>query len=223
MRSPIARFALLVILVLGGVVVAYQLGLVDWLREGTVHERVLALRGRWWTPLAVLGLFVLTGCLPLPATAVVLVAGAVYGALWGWLLGWIGCMLGAAGGYTVARLLGRDFVAGILGAARWAKLDDLMDQHGFWPMVRARWMMPLSVVSYGGGLSGMKSVPFLLSSIVGMTIPIGLYAYVGHLLISTPGSNPTRMLRNAGLIVLTMLALSLLAPALRWWRRRRGS
>jgi len=218
--SPAVRFALLVALAVVGLGVAYQLGLVDWLGEGSLEERVLGLRGRWWTPLAILGLFVVAGCMPIPATAPVLIAGAVYGPWRGWLLSWFGCMLAALVGHALARALGRDFVTRILGPERSAKLDRLMGQHGFWAMVRARFMAPLAVVNYAGALAGMRSLPFLLSSIVGMTIPIGIYTYVGHLLITATGRDQARTLRDAGLIVLSLLAMSLVAPAIRWWRSR---
>jgi uncharacterized membrane protein YdjX (TVP38/TMEM64 family) len=220
MRSPLARFVLLVALVAAGLIAAYQLGLVDWLREGSVQERVLALRGQWWTPLALFGLIVLAGFLPLPTTAAVLVAGAVYGPLRGWLLNWIACMAAAAVGYALARVLGRDFVARILGPERWARLDGMMNQHGFWAMARARLMLPLSVVNYGAGVSGMRALPFLGSSILGMTLPIGVYTYVGHLLLTATTAESTRALRNGALIVIALLAMSMTGPAMRWWRRR---
>jgi len=223
MRSPVLRFASLVVLVTVGLIVSYQLGLVDWLREGSVADRVLALRGHWWTPLALVGLFVITACLPLPATVVVLISGAVYGPWRGWLLSLFGLVFGAGIGYSLARVLGRDFAAKLIGAQRWAKLDSVMQEHGFWAMVRARWMMPLSVVNYGGGIGGMRALPFLLSSIVGMAIPSAIYSYVGHLLIVAPGSDPARTLGIAAAIVFAMLAVSMAGPALRFLRRRRAS
>jgi uncharacterized membrane protein YdjX (TVP38/TMEM64 family) len=220
MRSPALRFLLLVALVAVGLVVAQQLGLVGWLRAGSLGERIVSLRDQWWTPLALLGLFALTGCLPLPATAVVLASGAVYGTWHGALLNWFGCMLGAVAGYAAARALGRDFVAGVLGAERWGKLDRLMTQHGFWAMARARLMLPLAVVNYGGALAGMRTGPYLLSSMLGMTLPIVLYSYIGHLLVGAVGSDGARLLRNAAIAVAGLLLASLAAPAVRWWRRR---
>jgi len=222
MRSPALRFAIFVLVVAVGLALSYELGLVDWLREGSVAERVVALRGHWWTPLALVGLMVIAGCLPLPTTAVVLVVGAVYGTWRGWGLNLLGCVLGAAAGYGLARALGRDFAAKVLGPKRWAKLDGLMQEHGFWAMVRARWMLPLAVVNYGGGIGGMKTLPFLLSSTLGMSIPIAIYTYVGNLLITAPSTNATATLGKAAAVVLAMLALSLAAPAVRYWRRRQA-
>jgi uncharacterized membrane protein YdjX (TVP38/TMEM64 family) len=222
MRSPALRFALLVLLVGAGLIVSYRLGIVDWLRGGSLEERILSLRDQWWTPLALLGLFVVTGCLPLPATAVVLVAGAVYGPWHGSLFNWLGCLVGAAAGYAAARFLGRDFVAGVLGAERWRKLDRLMSEHGFWAMARARLMLPLAVVNYGGGLGGMRCGPFLASSMLGMTLPLVLYTWIGHLLVGAVAGDAPRLVRNATLAVGAVLLMSLVAPTLRWWRRRGG-
>jgi len=222
MRSPVVRFVALLVLVAAGLGIAYQLGLIDWLRHGSLNERVLSLRGQWWAPWALLGLFVVTGCLPLPATAVVLVAGAVYGPWRGWAFNWLGCLAGATAGYWLARALGRDLITKILGPERSAKLNSIIAQHGFWAMARARLMVPLAVASYGGGLSGMPPLPYLAASMVGMTLPLGLYTYVGHLLLTTAGTDPARMLGKVGLIVLAVVAMSLLQPALSWWRRRRA-
>jgi uncharacterized membrane protein YdjX (TVP38/TMEM64 family) len=223
MRSPAVRFAVLVLLVGAGLAAAYHFGLIDWLRQGSVAERVTALRGPWWTPLALIGLCTLAGCLPLPTTAVVLIGGAVYGPWRGWALNLFGCVFGAFAGYGLARALGRDFAIRILGPKRWAKLDGLMQEHGFWAMVRARWMLPLAVVDYGAGIGGMKALPFLLSSIVGMAIPVAIYTYVGHLLLVAPGANPARTLAKAAALVLALLAVSLAGPAWRWLRRLRAA
>lgn len=221
MRSPALRFAALVLLVTLGLGAAYYFGVVDWLREGSVAERVLALRGRWWTPLALIGLCALAGCLPLPTTAVVLIGGAVYGPWRGWALNLVACVLGAGAGYALARVLGRDFAERILGPKRWAKLDGLMQEHGFWAMARARWMLPLAVVNYGAGIGGMKTLPFLLSSVVGMAIPIAIYTYVGHLLIIAPTTDAASTLGKAAAIILALLAMSLAGPLWRVWRKRR--
>jgi len=222
MRSPAVRFALFVGFVAAGLFAAHRLGLVELLTDGGLQARIAGLRDHWWTPLALLGLFVVTGCVPLPATAVVLTGGAVYGPVFGSGLNWLGCMLAALAGFLLARALGRDFVVKILGARRSASLEGLVAQHGFWTMVRARMMTPLAVANYGGGLGGMRVAPFLLSSMLGMTLPIAMYSYVGHLLATaTGGGDSTRMLRNVSLAVLAMLAMSMVGPILRWWRRRR--
>jgi len=221
MRSPIARFALLVAFVAIGLVAVYQLGLLDWLRDGTLQERVLSLRDHWWTPLAVIGLFVLSGCLPLPSTAVVLTAGAVYGPVQGWGLNVLGLVIGSVAGFGVARGLGHGFVVRILGPERWERVDGLMTEHGFWAMVRARWMLPLAVVSYGGGLAGMRVLPYTLSTVIGVMVPAALYTYVGHLLVSAAGADATRTITIAGSIVFAILLLSLIGPVLRFWQRRR--
>lgn len=223
MRSPALRFATLVFLVVIGLVLAYKLGLVEWLQEGALAERVLALRGKWWTPLALVGLLVLAGSLPLPATAAVLISGAVYGPWRGWMLSLLGCLLASLGGYLLSRALGRDFAVRILGPKRWSALDGLMQEHGFWAMVRARWMLPLLVPNYAAGIGGMKALPFMLSSLVGMAVPTALYSRVGHLLLAAPSTDPARTLSKAAAIVLAMLVVSMAGPALRYWRRRRSA
>jgi uncharacterized membrane protein YdjX (TVP38/TMEM64 family) len=226
MRSPAVRFAALVLFVCAGLAAAYHFGLIDWLRQGSVADRVMALRDPWWTPLALIGLCTLAGCLPLPTTAVVLIGGAVYGPWRGWALNLLGCVCGAVAGYALARALGRDFAIRILGPKRWAKLDGLMQEHGFWTMVRARWMLPLAVVDYGAGIGGMKVLPFLVSSVVGMAFPVAIYTYVGHLLLVAPNANPAKTLAKAAALVLALLAMSLAAPGWRFvkgWRAARRS
>ncbi len=149
MRSHAVRFGLLIGLVVAGVVVAHQAGIVEWLRAHSLPELMHELRAQWWAPLAILGFCLAAGSLPLPVTPVVLVAGAVYGPARGWLIIFIGCLAGSAVGYLLARALGRDLVERLLGPERWDRLDKLIADHGLYAMVRARWMLPLVAVKPG--------------------------------------------------------------------------
>ncbi len=219
MRAPLARIALFAGLVGGGLIVAWWAGAFDWLRDRPLGELVAALRGRWWTPLAIAGLATVCGCLPLPLTPIVLAGGAIFGPLLGWCLNMAGAMVGCAAGYQLARALGRDAVERLLGAERWRRLDRLVADHGMFAMIRSRFFLPLTAPNFVAAVTGMEFAPFLLSSFLGMALPIAVYTYVGHLLIRTAGADPTHTLRNAALVVLAMLAITLLPAAWRRWRR----
>ncbi len=51
-------------------------------------------------------------------------------------------------------------------------------------------------------------------------MPLAIFTYVGHLLITTAATDATHTLRNATLLVLAILALSLLPALVRRLRRR---
>jgi uncharacterized membrane protein YdjX (TVP38/TMEM64 family) len=68
----------------------------------------------------------------------------------------------------------------------------------------------------------MRCGPFLASSMLGMTLPLVLYTWIGHLLVGAVAGDAPRLVRNATLAVGAVLLMSLVAPTLRWWRRRGG-
>ncbi len=222
MRSPALKFVLLIAIVGGGIAVAWKLGLVEWLAGSSPGEIIAVLRGQWWTPFALLGLCFAIGCLPLPVTPVVLSGGAIFGWLPGSVLNVAGCLLGACAGYVLSRGLGREMIGRWIGPEREKRLDRLVADHGIFAMIRARWMLPLVAVNFAGGLSGMKLGPFVLSSLIGLTPPILVYTYVGHLLAESAGADVAVLLRNGALAVFALLFLSLLPALVKRLRKPTG-
>src|SRR5262249_2003923 len=120
----------------------------------------------------------------LPATPVVLAAGAVFGPVWGTVLISAASTLAAALSFGVGRLLGRRRVARWVG--HYPKLHALyhaMGRADGWKIVaavRPSRMAPFGVQNYLFGLSPVRFWPFLLATWVTMLPGTIFYTFVGH-------------------------------------------
>lgn len=107
--------------------------------------------------------------------------GAVAGALFGTLLGTVAAVVGQMGGaivaFSLARRFGHDGARMLLGD----RLDRLNTQASFTAVLLGRLLpvVPGDLVSFSAGLSGMGLGVFLVSSLIGMVIPVSIVAFLG--------------------------------------------
>lgn len=161
------RLSLLVGLLLAGIALVRFTPVGEALTEESVLSLIETLRGIWWAPFLLIGLFALASSLGLPPVPL-LVGGAAFGAFRGSIYNMIGLLLGASLAYGLAKLLGRDFVVRVTGE-RLRRAESLFGRHGFWPMVQTRFMpLPFSVVNFGAALAGVRPLFFLVTSTVGL-------------------------------------------------------
>jgi uncharacterized membrane protein YdjX (TVP38/TMEM64 family) len=220
-RNVWLRAALFVGLLLAGI------GLVRFtpMGEAFTEERVLSLvetlRGTWWTPLLLIGLFALVSTLGLPPIPL-LVGGAAFGAFHGSIYNMVGLLLGASMAYGLAKLLGRDFVVRVTGD-RLRRAENVFGRHGFWPLVQTRFMpLPFSVVNFGAALAGVRPVFFLVTSAVGLIPSTFLHTYFMAQAIETQGRERAFTLAMyLGVFVLFNILLSSLWLREQTQRRKR--
>lgn len=215
------RLSLFIGLLLAGI------GLVRFtpIGEAFTEERVLSLietlRGTWWAPFLLIGLFALVSTLGLPPIPL-LVGGAAFGAFQGSIYNMAGLLLGASLAYGLAKLLGRDFVVRVTGE-RLRRAESLFGRHGFWPLVQTRFMpLPFSVVNFGAALAGVRPVFFLVASAVGLIPSTVLHTYFMAQAIATRGGERAfTLVLYLGTFVLFNLLLSGLWLWERGQRRKR--
>ncbi|MGY2081787.1 TVP38/TMEM64 family protein [Modestobacter sp. SYSU DS0657] len=154
---------------------------------------------------------------PVPRTALSVLAGVLAGFWGGLALALTSGVLGALAGFTLARLLGREAVTRLAGP-RLARADALLTDRGTVAVLVARLtpVLPFTLVSYAGGLSGMRLRDHLLGSAVGLTPGTVLHVAVGAS-VGAAGLGDGRTLLLA--LVPLSLALVVLTCA-HWWRRR---
>ncbi|RIV38391.1 TVP38/TMEM64 family protein [Micromonospora radicis] len=148
-----------------------------------------------------------------PRTFITLASGAIFGMLPGALYALGAALVAAAVGFTVGRLLGREFVAERV-RGRLARLDGWFTRQSVLGVMTVR-LLPVSgfgLVSYGYGTTGARLLPFLAGSVIASVPTAFGYAAVGAAVTSPGGIN---------WFAAAPAALGLIASAVliaHWWR-----
>lgn len=117
---------------------------------------------------------------PISRTASSVLVGAVAGSLPGLTIALVGGLLGGLAGFGLSRWLGREAMTRLAGP-RLSRVDRLVSERGFASILAARIMpvAPFVFVSYAAGLIGVRPVPYLLGTAVGLIPWSGLYVGIG--------------------------------------------
>ena len=195
----------------------------DHLTPEAVGAALAALREVWWAPLALIGLYVLLAPLGVPMTPLVLGGGAVFGAVWGALYNFLGTFLGGLVSYLFARSFGRELIVHLLGH-RLAEVERVVARHGFWALVRLRFVpLPFALVNYAAALGGVPLGVFAAATAIGLAPTMILYTYFAAALAGAAAETRGGVLRNAGLAAVGLLLVSALPTLVGLLRRRRAA
>ncbi|WP_243422568.1 TVP38/TMEM64 family protein [Micromonospora globispora] len=210
-QSSARRFALLLLLLAG-----FALLLLLAPRPDLEHLPRLADALDGYAPVAaVVGGALLLVAL-VPRTFVTLAAGAIFGPLEGAAYALGAALLAAAIGFTVGRVLGRDFVAERV-RGRLARLDGWFARQSVLGVVTVR-LLPIAgfgLVSYGYGTTGARVLPFLVGSVIAAAPTAFGYAAIGAA-VSSPGHVNWYAAAPASFGLIASLVL-----IHRWWRAER--
>jgi len=220
-RRAVVRFALFVLLVAAAAAAARWTPLRELLTMEAIRDLLGGLREAWWAPLLLVGLYALLCPLGLPATPLMIGAAVVFGGALGSVYNFAGALLGALTSYLLAGHLGSDFVRHLAGG-RLKRVERLAAGHGFWFLVGMRFLpLPFPAVNFGLALAGIRPLPFLLSTALGLlpTIPLWTYFYAA-LFEAAAGERAGLVGRLAAVIVL-LAFISLLPPLIRRGLRKR--
>ena len=173
------RLTALALAMAAGVVLAVTVGVPD---IGAVRATVEDAGGAGWAVLVVGLAVLLLGPVPRSATSVVL--GAVLGFGDGLLVAFAGGLLGGLAAFALSRTLGRSTVLRLAGP-RLRRVDDVMTDRGFSSVLLGRVLpvLPFVAVSYGAGLLGVRFLPYLAATAIGLVpstlVQVGLGASAG--------------------------------------------
>jgi uncharacterized membrane protein YdjX (TVP38/TMEM64 family) len=212
-RRALLRGLLLAVLVAAGglVAVVADVPSADVVRDAVQHAGAAG----WGALVVVLALATLA---PVPRTALSVLAGVLAG-FWGGLALALGSgVLGSLAGFALARWLGRETVARLAGP-RLARADALLTRRGALAVLTGRLLpvAPFTLVSYAGGLSGMRVRDYLVGSSIGLVPGTVLHVAVGATVGAAGTDGGPSLLFS--LVPLTVAAAALLGA--RWWSRRR--
>ena len=127
-------------------------------------------------------LYALCAAALVPATPFPLTAGFLWGPYWGFLVAWCGEVLGACVSFALGRTLLQE------GARRLAEryplvgaLHDAVDEGGWRLLVLVRLspIFPFGVLNYSLGLTRVRWVDFVTSTVVGVVPALVMLVYAG--------------------------------------------
>ncbi len=168
-RPVVLRFLLLLALLVAGALAVRFTPLRQYLAREALVQALDQLSTAWWAPWLLVLLHGVVALVGIPTSPVLLAGGVVFDAFYGTVLNLLGLFLGAALSYWVAGLLGRDFVAHLLGPSL-RRIERAFEQRGFWPLVQVRFLpIPFALINYGAALTGVRPAKFLVTSVVGLT------------------------------------------------------
>lgn len=145
-----------------------------------------------FTPLAVVGSYVLAGLAMVPVMLLIAVTGVVFGPLLGTLYAVMGAMLSAACAYGIGHWLGRDTVRRVLGP-RINRLSQRLAKQGILAMVVVRVLpiAPFTVVNIVAGASHIRFRDYMIGTLLGMLPGITMtVTFVHHLAEAVRNPSP---------------------------------
>ncbi len=168
----------------------------QWLKilnEGTVEDLVLAIKGFGiWAPLISIVLMILQAFIaPIPSFLITGANGVIFGVFWGVIISWIGAMIGAAGTFYLARILGIDFVKRFeKDGSLLKKVDEISQKHGTKVILVGRLLpfVSFDFLSYAAGLSSLSATKFFIATGIGMLPGTFAYVLLGSQIIKYSGS-----------------------------------
>lgn len=211
---------LTVVLVLGAVFAAIWFSpLREQLTRDNIRAFVEQLRDPWYGPAVFMVVFALGCVFALPASLFVLAAGLIWGWLGGTVYSIVGGLAGAIASFYVARFVGEGFLLrfGRLGAA----VARQADHAGFRSLLVLRFIpgIPFAVLNYGAGVAGVRFRDFLLSTFIGITPAMFVFAYSADALFNGSLSEGDAV-RRLVLVFALMLAITLLPQLVKRFVKR---
>jgi phospholipase D1/2 len=141
----------------------------EWLDLASLVAIADKLEQAPFTPLAVVGAYVLAGFLVMPVTVLIAVTGIVFGPFFGTLYALGGAVASAAVTYAIGRRLGRDTVRRLAGD-RLNRISKRLARRGVIAIAVLRLLplAPFTIVNVVAGASHIGLRDFILGTVIGM-------------------------------------------------------
>jgi len=190
----------------GGVIALYFSPLRAYITKAHIKDLITWLRGLWYGPLVLIGLYA-AGCVfAIPASVFVIAAGVI----WGWKLGAVyaitGGMLGAVASYFVGGFLGEGLLEKFGSAGHAVRRQ--VENAGFTSMLIVRLIPgpPFAVWNYAAGIARMRFRDYFWATLLGVIPSHIVFTYCADSLVNgtmTQGD----ALRRLAIVCALLLAL----------------
>lgn len=219
--SDWVRIALPIVFVIAFMLLAWRLGYFK-LRTpqhlGAAADRVRDVP--WLGPIFV-SVYATMGGFAAPVSPLAYGAGAVFGPIRGSFLVWLGSLIGAAGGYWMARGAWAGTAHRLLG--RYAgSVHRLREQNTFLMTFRVQLLpiIPFGVFNYAAGTSRVPFLPFMLGTALGIIPGTVAAVYIGDRISEGVGAHDTHAFEVAGVVAALLLVVSFLPTIVQKLRGR---
>ncbi len=190
-KLPIVPILVGIAVIAGIVLLARVLPITDWLKAFQAYVQGLGFAG--YVLYAVV--YAICCVLFVPASVLTLGAGAIYGLRVGTAVVLCGATLGATLSFLLARTVLRKKVEGMTsGNAKFRALDRAIAKEGakIVFLVRLAPVFPFTYINYAFGLTGVKTLPYIVASLVGMLPGTLAYVYIGSAAANVGAADMTR-------------------------------
>jgi uncharacterized membrane protein YdjX (TVP38/TMEM64 family) len=197
------------------------------LAELVDEQRLIALldqlRESSWAGPVLIVLYIVISPLGIPISPLVLAGGAVFGLFVGWALNLLGALLGGAATFLIGQYMGRDLIVHLVGIKRLQRTEELLEQHGFWAIVRIRFLpIPYALVNYGAALAGVKFGPFLLATAIGLAPSLVIYTTLSYALVTATAEDRIGVAIAGALVIIGVVAITFIPAAWRALKNRKS-
>ena len=169
----------------------------------------------WGAPALFSLLYAIGVCLFIPGTILTGIGAALFGPYVGFVFVWIGAMIGASAAFFIARTLGRDFAASIVGD-RMKKYDEAIECHGFATVLYLRLIyFPFTPMNFGMGLTRVRFWDYFFGTAFGIVAGTFILTFfIGTLRDVWLSGEWSGLLSWQVFLSLALLAFSLYLPRL---------
>lgn len=180
----------------------------EWINLTSLIALARNLENMPFTPVIVVGSYILAGLLMVPVTIVIAVTGIVFGPLWGAGYAIVGSLLSAAVTYGIGMRLGRETVRRMLGP-RVNRLSRRIARRGILAMTVIRMLpiAPFTVVNIVAGASHIRFRDYLIGTLIGMAPGITITVTFIHnlaLAIRNPSMGTVSVLIGVAALLITI-------------------
>jgi uncharacterized membrane protein YdjX (TVP38/TMEM64 family) len=218
----LARLAILPIVVIAAVLLAWKLGYFELDRRRQFVETVQRLRMVPLIEPAFVAAFAIAVAICLPVSILNLLGGAIFGPFFGALLSWSGAMVGTIFTHVLARWIANAPLRRLFREHRLLKQIKEHDNTVALFRLRVLPVAPFGVLDYIAGLANVSLKRLLIATALGVLPSVIAYSYVGKELLSglvTGGEATRRGLWIAGAVTVGMMLISVGPGLVRRLRR----
>lgn len=176
----VKKIGLFILLVLFGIFLAHQFGLVDFLTDVAGLRDYLETLGCWGYLIFVV-LSIVVSVFLLPGQFLAIVAGLAYGGFIGGLLTIVGASLGSSISFIIGKYVARDYIIGRFGTdPTFQKIEKGVKENGVFFLIFTRLVsiFPFAIQSYAYAMTPMSTKSFSLISFLTMMPASFLYAFM---------------------------------------------